>query len=639
MIQPGAMIAQRYEIEEKIGSGGMSIVYKAKDIKLGRQVAVKILRDEFCYDDDFVAKFKVEAQAAASLSHINIVNIYDVGNDDMTYYIVMELLKGITLKEHIKSKGQLSNEETMRIGACIASALECAHTNHIFHRDIKPQNIIIDSAGRIKVADFGIARIATGATIPAADRASGSVHYMPPEQAKSGYSNEKSDLYSLGITMFEMITGQVPFKADSAVAVALKQIHEILPEIKDLNEEADQNLIRIIRKATQKRGIHRYKSAEYMLDDLKRATNFPKEAFVTTGGFDDYAQTMVSGDTSSRQIWSEQEVLEDEKPLLNKLVVGGAVLSAVIVVALIALIVFSKFGEKIMPVKITVPSVVGMSIGEVEHVLTPLSLTYKVKEKIYSDSIKKGTIIEQNPAKGTLVDKSTMIQLILSQGQELYTIPNLNNTKYDVAEKLVEDAHLTPIMEQAHNDTVPVGVVFDQVPEEGTAVPEGTEITFKVSIGKEEKYVVVPDVSRKSLDEAINSLKAIGLKVGEGVTKAYNDVVEKGHVIAMTVSPGTKVREGYEVDLTISLGKEIKPITKTIEINNILDVNETSAILKVIFIQEGKEEVIYDGIVTQEDFDSPVVIHITKMGRGTYEVYKDNDLEYTYELIFTQEIN
>lgn len=635
MIKVGTVISRRYEIEEKIGSGGMSIVYRAKDLKLERSVAIKILRDEFCHDDGFVAKFKVEAQAAASLSHINIVNIYDVGNDDKVYYIIMELLEGVTLKEYIKLKGQLDSNETIRIGACIASALECAHNNHIVHRDIKPQNIIVDPMGRIKVADFGIARIATEATISLADMASGSVHYMSPEQAKNGYTNEKSDIYSLGITMFEMITGEVPYKADSVVAVALKQVHDTLPDIEELNSEADTNLINIINKATQKRLIHRYDSAEKMLEDLKTAKTFPDEEINTNNNFDDNAPTIITGGT----IWSEKDVLEDEKPLMDKIVVTTAIISAVLAVTLISIMVFSKFGKSIIPIKITVPYIVGMNVEQVNDRLEPLALSYEIQDSIYDDTAAENTILKQTPKEGEIVGEDAVIKIIVCKGQQLYVTPNLENLKYNVAMNLVENAHLKPVMEQVHNSTVPVGIVFKQSPKKGEKVIESTEVILTVSIGKEEKYVIVPDVSRRPLDEAVNSLRAVGLTVGENITEAYNDVVEEGDVIAMTVSPGEKVKEGYEVDLTISLGKEIKPVTKTIEINNILDIDETSAILKVILIQDGTKETLYDGIVTHTDFDGPIMIHVAKMGKATYEVYKDDNLEYTYELVFTQETN
>lgn len=640
MIQIGTLISDRYEIEEKVGSGGMSIVYKAKDMKLGRTVAVKVLRDEYCYDEMFVGKFKVEAQAAASLSHTNIVNIYDVGNDGKVYYIVMEFLDGLTLKEHIKVKGQLDNGETMRIGACIASALDCAHNNHIFHRDIKPQNIIMTKDGRVKVADFGIARIATGATIPAADMASGSVHYIPPEQAKGGYSNEKSDIYSLGITMFEMITGEVPFKADSAVSVALKQIHDNLPDIHDLNPEIDHNLEQIIIKATQKKQEQRYASADAMLTDLKRATNFPQDDFVQIDRIDDDAPTMIMSNTQMRQIWSESEVAEDERGLADKIVVISAIMTAVIVTAVIVNFVFSQFKEDIVPVEYTVPNIVGMSLEEAEAALVVHTMTYQIEETVYSDDVPKDQIVAQAPSEGTVVGENTVLTIRVSQGQELFKVPDLTtrkNVKFDVAKELVRNASLKPVLEQEYNETIPVGIVFDQVPEPGSEVTAGTTVTIYVSLGKEDKFVVVPDVTRKPLEEAIGLLKAAGLTVGENVTESHNEVVEEGNVIAMTVPAGQAVKEGYEIDLTISLGAEIKPVTQIIKVNNILNQDQDSALMKVILIRGDVEETVYDSIVNHASFDAPIEIPVSGLGTANYEVYKDGNLEYTYQIKFSDE--
>lgn len=640
MIQLGMLISNRYEIQEKVGSGGMSVVYKARDIKLSRTVAVKILRDEYCYDEVFVGKFKVEAQAAASLSHMNIVNIYDVGNDGKIYYIVMEFLDGLTLKDHIKVKGHLEDSETMRIGACIASALECAHTNHIFHRDIKPQNIIITKDGRVKVADFGIARIATGATIPAADMASGSVHYIAPEQAKGGYSNEKSDIYSLGITMFEMITGDVPFKAESAVSVALKQIHDDLPDISEFNPKVDHNLMEIVKKATQKKAEMRYASAEALLSDLKHANNFPQEDFVKIDRIDDDAPTMIMSNTQMRQIWSENEVLEDEKGKSERIVVISAVISAVIIAAVIANFVFAQFKEEIIPTEYTIPDIVGMDVNEVVNTLSPLTMTYEITESFYDDVIPKDQIMEQVPLSGTVVGENTLINVRVSKGQELFKVPDMTSRKdvtYTVAKEMIVNAKLNVVQKTEFSDTYPVGIVYEQIPEAGAEVPKGTDVTIVVSKGKETKYVVVPDVTRKPLNEAIGLLKAAGLTVNETVTEAHNDVVAEGSVIALTVTPGEAVREGYEVDLTISLGAEIKPVTQVIQINDILNIDQDSALLKVLLIQDDVEKVIYDSIVTHDSFDKPIEISVTGLGTAIYEVYKDGNLEYPKQIKFTEE--
>ncbi|MDF1616412.1 Stk1 family PASTA domain-containing Ser/Thr kinase [Petrocella sp. FN5] len=637
MIQLGALINERYSIEEKIGSGGMSIVYKAKDTKLGRTVAIKILRDDYVYDDEFVGKFKVEAQAAASLSHVNIVNIYDVGNEKKTHFIVMEYLDGITLKDYIKAKGKLSNEETLRISACIASALDCAHTNHIFHRDIKPQNIIITKDGRVKVADFGIARIATGATIPAADMASGSVHYIPPEQAKSGYSNERSDIYSLGITMYEMITGSVPFTADSAVSVALKQIHDDLPDIKSLNPDVDRNLEQIIIKATQKKPELRYHASEALLADLKKATSFPTENFVELNEFDPDSPTMILNNTQMRQIWNEKDTDVEPKPKVEKMVAVGAVISAIIMTMLILAFLFSIFRDSLMPIEIPMPNLEHIPYDEAVVLLEDLSLTIEVASSAYSDTHDKDTIISQDPIEGTIVGQEANVKVVLSLGVESFEVPKVVALNYDIAKDLLADANLEGIISQVYNENIPVGVVFEQDPEAGTMMEKGSEVKLKVSLGKEDVFVVVPDVRKKTLDEAKAILSEAGLKVGSNISESYNDNIIEGQVIAMTVMPGTTVKEGYEVDLTISLGKEIRPVTKNITINNVLEQDEDSGIISVILIKEGVSEEVYNKVVYHSDFDTPLNVPVTGLGSATIEVYKNGSLEYTQMLDFAEE--
>ncbi len=635
MIQVGTVLSSRYEIEEKVGSGGMSIVYKATDIKLGRFVAVKVLKDEFCYDEEFVAKFKVEAQAAASLSHTNIVNIYDVGNDGKVYYIIMEFLDGMTLKEYIKTHGQLTNEETMRVGACMASALDCAHNNHIIHRDIKPQNIMMTKDGRVKVADFGIARIATGATIPASDMASGSVHYIPPEQAKTGYSNEQSDIYSLGITMFEMITGKVPFEADSAVSVALKQIHEDLPDMSALNPDVDQNLARIIQKATMKKVEQRYKNAELLLLDIRRANNFPEESFVAIDRIDSNANTMVMDKKQMRQIWNDNDVLEDQNPKQDRLIVIGAIATAVITVAMLVSFLFSQFKDEIVPLEINVPYVIGMDREVAANAETRLS--YEIVEQRYDDTFPKNAIIDQFPEATTVVGEDAVVSIVVSLGKEMFKVPNIVNLNYDVAKELILNSHLVPVIDRQNDPIAPVGAVIGQFPVAEVELSSGSEVTIIVSLGKKDVYIKVPDVRGKSYDEAAGILRVAGFTVGENLTESYNQVVDKGNVIALTVLPGSEVKEGYVIDMTVSLGKEITEVTKIIEVNDILAQNEDSAQLRVVLIRNGVEEEVYNALVGHSDFDTPLKIPVKGLGTANYEVYKDDNLEYTYQIVFTEE--
>ncbi len=308
MVKIGMIVGDRYEILERIGTGGMSDVYKAKDHKLNRMVAVKVLKQEFSENANFVSKFRVEAQAAAGLAHPNIVNVYDVGEENGVYYIVMELVEGITLKKYIEKKARLSVKEAVSIAIQVSMGIEAAHNNHIIHRDIKPQNIIISKEGKVKVTDFGIAKAATSNTITS--NVMGSVHYTSPEQARGGYSDEKSDVYSLGITMFEMLTGRVPFNGETTVAIAIKHIQEEMPSPRDYVSEIPVSVEQIVFKCCQKSPDRRYQSMGELITDLKRSLMTPDEDFVKMVDPDEDGSTkMIS--SGERQKIKKQSVNRD----------------------------------------------------------------------------------------------------------------------------------------------------------------------------------------------------------------------------------------------------------------------------------------------------------------------------------------
>ena len=300
MIKIGMIIGDRYEILEKIGTGGMSDVYKAKDHKLNRFVAVKVLKQEFSENANFVSKFRIEAQAAAGLMHPNIVNVYDVGEENGIYYIVMELVEGITLKKYIEKKARLSVKEAVSIAIQVSMGIEAAHNNHIIHRDIKPQNIIISKEGKVKVTDFGIAKAATSNTITS--NVMGSVHYTSPEQARGGYSDEKSDIYSLGVTMFEMLTGRVPFNGETTVAIAIKHIQEAMPSPREYVSEIPVSVEQIVFKCCQKSPDRRYQSMGELIVDLKRSLMTPDEDFVKVVDSDEEGSTKVISDSDMARI-------------------------------------------------------------------------------------------------------------------------------------------------------------------------------------------------------------------------------------------------------------------------------------------------------------------------------------------------
>lgn len=638
MLQAGMLINDRYEIIEKIGSGGMSVVYKAKCTKLERFVAIKVLREEFCLDEEFVKRFKVEAQSAASLSHSNIVNIYDVGNEKKIHFIVMEYLQGQTLKDYIKEKEKLSDKETMKIAACIASALEHAHENHIIHRDIKPQNIIITIDGKVKVADFGIAKVATEATIAATDTATGSVHYIAPEQARGGFCDEKSDIYSLGITMYEMITGELPFRADSAVSVALKQIHDTLPSISEKVPEMSKGLEQIIIKATEKKPEMRYQKASDLLSDLKKAQNFPNEEFSHINKFEDDSPTLVMTESEMNHIWDKSDMLDKEDANKNRVVERGVtalgIIAAVLLVSIIAFFTFKNYGDKLFSVDVTVPSVEGMALDEAKKVLKDNRLKYKVITEEYSYKYEKDFVISQKPEANSDYKSGKTVELIISKGKEIIKTPDVVGLKYTEAENNLSDEGLGADRQSEYSDTVPIGIVVRQEPEADDDIAKGDDVKIYVSLGEETKYIIVPEVRGEKEEKAISTLESEGFSVGN-VSYVNHDVVEKGYVISMSSEPGREVEEGYEIDLAVSKGPEIKEKTKTITINNIFDFGQIQGLVKVVLVSNKGEETLYNKLITNEDF--PLILTCKGNGKATFDVYLDGVKQYTGQINFDSE--
>ncbi|WP_113674746.1 Stk1 family PASTA domain-containing Ser/Thr kinase [Vallitalea guaymasensis] len=634
MLQPGVILSGRYEIIEKVGSGGMSIVYKAKCNKLERFVAIKVLRDEFCLDEEFVRRFKVEAQSAASLSHHNIVNIYDVGNDKNIYYIVMELLEGITLKEYIKNNAPLSDAETIKIAASIASALEHAHENHIIHRDIKPQNIIITKDGIAKVADFGIARVATDKTIVAPTNASGSVHYISPEQARGGFCDEKSDLYSLGITMYEMATGTLPYQAESPVSVALLHINEDLPSPREKNPDITKCLESIIIKATLKKTEFRYSSADELMEDLKKANISPEEDFVDIKVVDD-SPTLFMSDNDMKKIWKEKEnnTVTEKKSNLEKVVVFLGVVSAIVLVSIVSYFVFNSIKARLQPVEVLIPDVQGMLLSDAKKLLEDKHLTIDVTERTYDDTYDVDKIISQIPEENTVAEKDQIVKLTVSKGIETFEVPDVLSVKFTTAQSIIQGRNLTYKIEREYHDSIPLGIVIRQYPDKGTKLKKGEVVTIFVSKGKEEKTVFVPNLKDLTEQQARNKLTEANLEIGS-VTKINHDTVVKGKVISQTVDPGEEVKENYVIDIAVSLGKKIR-YYHTETINNIFDPNQTEGQLKAVLVINGKENVVFNKLVKSEDFPLPIIV--SGEGDAIIKIYLNDVYQYENPFVFTKE--
>lgn len=663
MIKTGMLINDRYEIIEKIGTGGMSEVYKAKCIKLNRFVAIKILKDEYCLDDAFVRRFKAEAQSAASLSHANIVNIYDVGNENRIHFIVMEYLEGKTLKQVIKEAGIINDKEALNIAVSIASALEHAHSNHIIHRDIKPQNIIVTNDGKIKVADFGIARIASEKTITVTDETTGSVHYIAPEQARGGYCDEKSDIYSLGITLFEMVTGELPYKAESAVSVALKHIQDKFPIPSELNPEVSKSVEQIILKCTQKKPEIRYQSAVELLADLRKALVFPSEEFVKINQFEDDSPTMIISSSEFeglRKAIDTKESIEapiEETPEVEKrpipkykkdtkeekkkgtIVMALGILSAFLLVAIIFGVSYAvwNMGHPGEAKEIEIPNVIGMSFEQAKKTLENAGIEWKEGEYEFSADQEKDYIINQS-VKGKIEEKlikETVVELTISKGKDAKKVPKVLDMTFDEAEKIIRDAGFKANRVMEYNDEVDLGFVIKQQPEADELLAKGAQITIFVSQGEEKAVVTMPDVTLISEEQGISLIKSKKLKVGN-ISYANNDVVKKGQIISSSIPAGTEVEEGTAVNLVVSKGAAT--VRKQVIINDLMPSELNTGLLEVyLTLPNQKGTLVYADNVQKSDF--PVYVNVDGTGKGVVDVYFNGSKEYSNTIIFSEEGN
>ena len=593
MIEAGTFIADRYEILEKIGAGGMSDVYKAKDQVLGRFVAVKVLKQEFTEDVNFVSKFHAEAQAAAGLQHPNIVNIYDVGSEEHMHFIVMEYVEGITLKTYIEKKGQLNYKEAISIAIQVARGIEAAHNNDIVHRDIKPQNIMISNEGKVKVTDFGIARAASSKTLHS--DVMGSVHYSSPEQARNGFVDGKSDIYSLGIVMYEMVTGRVPFDGDTTVAIAIQHLQEEMVPPSTYATDLPVSLEKIILKCTQKNQDRRYPAMADLLNDLKHALMSPNEDFVVIENAVSQAKTTVIGTRDLQSIKNhslpkdtgadpvsvktapvhEEEDDEDDggffNPKMEKAVTILGIVTGVIIVLIILYLILNLAGVIGGAKKAQVPAeddsqvveettdqiemidLKGKTFDEAKEELKSMGIVIFQEGTESSDEYEEGQIISQDIDKGQMVDANTTVKVIVSSGKGEFAVPNVTGYADSAAIGMLDDANLKYNREYESSDTVAEGTVIRQDPEAGTMAKEGDTVTIVVSQGKE--AVQVPDLKNHTQEEAQKLLTDKGLVVGT-INSDYSDTVPEGSVIDQSEQPGKTVYTGTTVNFTVSLGKK-----------------------------------------------------------------------------------
>ena len=588
MIRAGMFLGDRYEIVSQVGIGGMSEVYKAMDHKLNRYVAIKILKKEFSEDKNFVSKFVVEAQSAAGLSHPNIVNVYDVGDESGIHYIVMELVEGITLKSYIEKKGLLSFKEAVSIAIQVGTGIEAAHNNGIVHRDIKPQNIIISREGKVKVTDFGIARAVTSNTIN--QSVMGSVHYTSPEQARGGYVDEKSDIYSLGITLYEMITGRVPYNGETAVQVAVMHIQEEMIPPSRFVDDLPVSVEQIILKCTQKAPDRRYQTVAELIMDLKRSLVEPDADFVKLQSNLYDKPTSVINEADLRNIKErypdmdedieeeveeiEEEEFEDDSkdeinPKLDKAImflgIGAGVIILIILLYLggSALGLF-KFGggdsssssaATSQSGRLEMIDLKGKSLDEAKKLLKEMEIGIKQTGEEESDKYPEGYIISQSIEPGEYIEKNTTVNVVVSSGATSISIPNVVGLEEQAAVNKINDFKLKAVRDYKYSDSVDTGLVISQSPNADGKAKEGDTVSIVISRGAETKKVTVPNVCGKSQADAKAAIEAAGLVVGS-VTESYSDSYDKGVVCKQSVASGGKVNEGTSVNITISKGKE-----------------------------------------------------------------------------------
>lgn len=683
MVSIGTIIGDRYEILEKVGSGGMADVFRAKCHRLNRYVAIKILKQDYSEDTKFVTKFRGEAQAIAGISHPNIVGIYDVGEENGMYYIVMELVDGITLKKYIEEKGKLSVKEAVGIALQIANGLEAAHSNHIIHRDIKPQNILIARDGTAKVTDFGIAKAASSNTITA--NAMGSVHYISPEQARGGYSDEKSDIYSLGVTMYEMLSGTLPFNGESAVAIALAHIQEEAVPLAALDATIPKGISNIVNKCMQKKTELRYSCVADLIADLKMFLQDPSGDYGVIGNLykNDGTIFMSKDDVNTLRDASrkgmgpveqkpepqepeepeEPESNSDVDPKLEKALVFGSIGVAIIIGLVVLYMVgrvlgfwgsakpdsnsgsssttaseTAKPGSDTSGDEITLEDYANKIKDYVETDLSNYDITCTVTEEA-SDEIEKGYVIRTSPAAGSTVAKGGKVELIVSSGVEQVSIPDTTGDTITDAYQMLNDKGFKVKQGEDVYSSQAIGKVAYTKPAAGKKVDKGATITIYPSKGEETKYVKVPNLLGMTRSQAKSALEKAGLKYGSE-TKSYSST-QKNRVCVQSVSSGNEVEEGSTVDVTLSLGPETTYTYEgSVTIANPFEYETDSGIIKVILKQDGNTTTVREEQKTYYDFPWTLDgIKGSSANQGEITVYRDGQQVATYNVTFKRVSN
>lgn len=635
----GRVLATRYELIEKIGEGGMALVYRAKDNLLNRFVAVKVLKSEYAKDDTFVRRFKTEAQSAAALTHPNIVSVYDVGEENGINYIVMELLESKTLKDYIEEHGALSNDMVLKVSAQLASALEAAHRAHIIHRDIKPQNIILNKNMVAKVTDFGIAKITNvpSSTITSFGATMGSVHYFSPEHAKGGYTDEKSDIYSLGVVMYEMATGKLPFDGDSPVSVALKHIQENPAQPAVINPRVTDELNDIILKAMSKSTITRYQNATELLMDISAAMNgtfknsmVPRTSSVEAGAtqilpvIDENeinkvpnlrvreprraAASQSKSRSALREKPDEDEIEETEEENQDKTDAKGkkkwskkkkAIVIYIAAAAIIFIIICFVFGRRIYKKmsaenteveEIEVPNLVGRDFDEVVAEYEKQGIEIIQDKTEYSSEQEEGKIISQTPEKGSTT-KTKKIYVVVSKGEKLVEVTDVTGKDVKVATYELQDTlGFSVEIEEEVSEKIASGIIISQDPKAETTAPYGSTIKLKVSKGDGKETVLVPNVIGKTEADAKSALSALTVSV----KYAEDSLKSNGIVTAQSYPENQQLKEGDLIEITVNRVQKTKTVTlDMVELTSDVDT-DTITVKVTASVDGGASNTVYE---------------------------------------------
>ncbi|NLU25835.1 MAG: Stk1 family PASTA domain-containing Ser/Thr kinase [Hungateiclostridium thermocellum] len=640
----GQILGNRYELIEKIGGGGMADVYKARCKLLNRFVAIKILKPEFINDEEFLKRFTIEAQAAASLSHPNIVSIYDVGQENDIHYIVMEYVNGQTLKEYLDENGALYWKDAVNIAIQICQAIEHAHKNHVVHRDIKPHNILLTKDGMLKVTDFGIARAVSSSTITMAGNAIGSVHYFSPEQARGGFTDEKSDLYSLGIVLYELLTGRVPFDGESPVAVAIKHIQDEPEEPINIKEDIPTGVNSIVMRAIQKDQALRYQSASELLNDLYKVLKQPDAQFAKTRTTEDSPTVRIPSikkkelvlemDTSGKA--GDDAVKKKKKD--NKTTVWAVVTSILVIFVLGALmvkglgpVVYSMFNK---PEDFIVEDYTNQNFYEVKGKLSQYNIE-AIEIRKHDDQIPKDRIISQDKAVGERIKPGEFakIEFVVSDGPLLVKIPDLRRMEYRQAVIELRQLGLEANVIDEYSDVVSKGVVIRTEPDINAEVKPGTVVNVYKSLGPEIKYSLVPNLIGKTKSEALNLL--VGAKLTMGKIYPEDMTYARDKIVRQEPAAGTEVEEGTPVNIYLEdYNPDQKYVTRLIELDNPDNYGENIKFLVNITRSDTKRvETLYSEVRKKSDFPITISIPVPNGGSTLVRVYLDNKnyMEFTEE--------